>query len=144
MSDPLTTGANLAAIFSATLQAIEVIADRAKKSGDTELVRDVIAAQSKLMELQSKMMASENENQGLRKEVQKLKELGDLVYNDGCFWEKKGDGWDGPFCSPCKGEKGIKIHMDFPPNPWTHESGKNPQCPSCNHWGQVDHPQPPR
>ena len=144
MGDPLTAAASLVSIFSAALQAITTVADRAKESGDTQLLQDVIAAQSKFMELQTAMMECENENQTLRKELQVLQELGDLIYHDGCYWEKKGDDWEGPFCVSCKDGNGKKVRMDFPKD-YTDNGAtvSQPQCPFCNNWGQIPNPKPP-
>jgi hypothetical protein len=84
-----------------------------------------------------------NKIRELEEENRNLRELRNLEYNDGCFWEKKENGWDGPFCPACKGGNGKKIHMDFSSIPTTEGRLQDPQCPFCNTWGQVPNPKPP-
>jgi hypothetical protein len=142
MSDPVSMAAAGISIFNALKKTIEWLRNWAKKSGDAELVAMVSEAQSQFMEAQGVLMELQQKVSELNSEVSKLRELGDLVYHDGCYWEKKGDGWEGPFCPACKDGKEKKVRMGFPTNTQNVPS-KEPYCPVCQHYGSVLDPKPP-
>ena len=132
MTDPITTQAGI--------YAIKKLLDWAtsKSSKDPKVLGMVTDAQSQIIELQQAISKRDTKIREQEDELRKLQELGDLEFNDGCYWEKKGDGWDGPFCAACKGGKGKKIHMDFP-----GIREEQPQCPFCNNLGQTMNPTGP-
>jgi len=144
MSDPISTAAAGISIFSALKKAIDALRNRARESGDAEWITMVSEAQSQFMESQGVLMELQQKVGELHKENSKLRELGDLTYNDGCYWDKKEDDWEGPFCVSCKDGDGKKVRMEFPRvHRGTGEAGTRPECPVCNHWGKVPNPKPP-
>jgi len=87
MVDPMTVlagAASAASVLQGVKTALDLIADRARESEDSELLRDVIEAQNRFIELQRTIMAQTEELQGLKGQVRKLQELGDLVFHDNC------------------------------------------------------------
>jgi hypothetical protein len=130
---------------AAGIHAIKKLIDWAMKSTskDPKLLGMVTDAQNQIIELQQAISERDTKIREQEDELRKLHELGDLEYNDGCYWEKKGDDWDGPFCSDCKDSKGKKIRMKFPSNSQTGETYPEPQCSVCTAWSEVSNPRPP-
>ena len=103
----------------------------------------VVEAQGEIIRLQQAISDKDMEIRNLREKVWQFQQLGDLTYNEGCYWEKKEDGWEGPFCPYCKDGNGKKVRMDFPQSYYSKGAVSQPQCPFCHTWGQVANPKPP-
>ena len=96
------------------------IIDLVKKGATSE-------AQEKIMELRAELLLYREENQKLKKEIERLSNELDikqkLVFRNGVYWLKKDDGSkDGPFCIICYDDKNRLIRLTSKKaaymNPW--------------------------
>jgi len=114
----------------------------AQEVKDVEPLGDLLTDQSRFFELQNALLDRDERIRELGGEVQKLRELGELVPHDDCYWAPAGDKWDGPFCVPCRDMRSIKARMSHVGGEYS--GGPYAQCESCHHSTQHQHrPQPP-
>jgi len=103
------------------------IIDLVKKGATSE-------AQEKIMELRAELLFYREENQKLKKEIERLLNELDikqrLVFRDGVYWLKNDNGSkDGPFCIVCFDDKNRLIRLTSKKAAYLHPWW---ECQKCN------------
>ena len=69
----------------------------------------------KLVELQQELMQLQDENRTLKDRVREMedqrKKGEEVVCANDAYWQEKGAGWDGPFCTGCFDSKGQLVRL---------------------------------
>ena len=103
------------------MHELKLLVAFARKAKDPDLMDQVIALQTHILELQDRLRYLEKENEKLR-DSQKIKES--LVIRDGVYFIATEQGEDGPYCTRCWDVAKNLVRLKF-------ANIYDPTCPEC-------------
>jgi hypothetical protein len=107
---------------------LKSVAKVLQEAGKIEQYTQILEVQQKLLEMQAKIIDLEKDNKKLK---DRLNIKDSLEYANNCYWIKKKDIKEGPFCSRCWDKEKLLIRM--------HPQGNKAytKCPACDTSVQV-------